>query len=127
MSDSQTTVAQLRQIVERFVDQRDWAVFHNPKNLAMSISIEAAELMEHFQWLSAEQAYEAAEIQEKREEIADEMSDILAYLLAMANRLDMDLSTALENKMVKNRQKYPSEEYRGRFGPDDPRGADAPE
>ena len=60
MSDAETTVAQLRQIVDAFVAERDWGQFHTPKNLAMSLAIEAAELMEHFQWLTPEQSWQAA-------------------------------------------------------------------
>jgi NTP pyrophosphatase (non-canonical NTP hydrolase) len=119
-NDATTTVAHLRNVVEQFVDCRDWHQFHTPKNLAMSMAIEAAELMEHFQWLTPEQSRAVAGQPEKLAEVADEMADVLCYLLAMANELGLDLAAALESKMVKNARKYPEEEYRGRFGPDDP-------
>lgn len=120
MSDSETTLAELRRIVAEFVDRRDWHQFHTPKNVAMSLSIEAAELMEHFQWLTAEQSRAVAERPERLSAVAEELADVLCYVLAMANELGLDLSTALRHKMEKNEQKYPAPQYRGRFGPDDP-------
>jgi NTP pyrophosphatase (non-canonical NTP hydrolase) len=121
MPDPQTTVTELREIVEQFVDQRDWRQFHSPKNLSMSMAIEAAELMEHFQWLSADESRAVADNSEKLAEVADELADVLCYTLAMANQLGLDLSTAVRNKMTKNEAKYPADEYRGRYGPEDQR------
>ncbi|OHB85480.1 MAG: NTP pyrophosphohydrolase [Planctomycetes bacterium RBG_16_64_12] len=121
MTDSKTTIAELRRIVDEFVGQRDWHQFHTPKNLAMSLSIEAAELMEHFQWLTAEQSRAVAGRPEKLAAVAEELADVLCYVLAMANELGLDLSTALGRKMQENAKKYPAPEYRGRFGPEDPR------
>lgn len=120
MSDAETTVAQLRELVEQFVTQRDWRQFHTPKNLAMALAIEAAELMEHFQWLTPEQSRALADQPAPLSEVADELADVLCYVLAMANELGLDLSAAIRQKMVKNEQKYPAEEYRGRYGADDP-------
>jgi NTP pyrophosphatase (non-canonical NTP hydrolase) len=120
MTDTTATIAQLRRIVEEFVDRRDWHQFHTPKNLAMSMAIEAAELMEHFQWLTPEQSRDVAHQPEKLGEVAEELADVLCYLLAMANELGLDLAGALERKMVKNARKYPAEAYRGRYGPEDP-------
>lgn len=120
MNDATTTISHLRHVVEQFVDRRDWHQFHTPKNLAMSMAIEAAELMEHFQWLTPEQSRAVPGQSEKLAEVADEMADVLCYLLAMANELGLDLAGALASKMVKNAKKYPVEEYRGLFGPDDP-------
>lgn len=120
MTDPQTTVAELRELVREFVDQRDWHRFHTPKNLAMSLSIEAAELMEHFQWLTAEQSRAVTGQPDRLAAIGEELADVLCYVLAMANELGLDLATALCDKMAKNAQKYPASEYRGRFGPDDP-------
>ncbi len=127
MTDSETTLAELRRLVDEFVDQRDWHQFHTPKNLAMSLSIEAAELMEHFQWLTAEQSRAVAQRPEQLSAVGEELADVLCYALAMANELGLDLSTALRGKMEKNAQKYPAREYRGRFGPDDPNPAAEPE
>ncbi|NUQ62604.1 MAG: nucleotide pyrophosphohydrolase [Pirellulales bacterium] len=120
MSDTQTSVAQLRQIVEEFVAQRDWHQFHTPKNLAMSLAIEAAELMEHFQWLTAEQSRAVAEQSDRLAEVGEELADVLCYALAMANELGLDIATIIRQKMAKNAAKYPADKYRGLFGPDDP-------
>jgi dCTP diphosphatase len=119
MSDSTTTIADLKQLVNDFVDQRDWHRFHAPKNLAMSLAIEAAELMEHFQWISAEESRRAADQPDRLAHIGDELADVLCYALAMTNELGLDLSTAVRNKLVQNARKYPAEEYRGRYGPED--------
>lgn len=123
MTDKTTTLAELRGIVERFVAERDWRQFHTPKNLAMSLSVEAAELMEHFQWLTAEQSRAVAGQDDKLAAVAEELADVFCYVLAMANELGLDLSTALRRKMAKNERKYPAPKYRGRFGPDDPNPA----
>jgi NTP pyrophosphatase (non-canonical NTP hydrolase) len=123
MPDTETTLMALRQVVRQFVDERDWHPFHSPKNLAMSLAIEAAELMEHFQWLTVEQSRAVVEDPAKRAAVADELADVLCYVLAMANQLQLDLSTAIGEKMAKNARKYPVSEYRGRFGPDDPNRA----
>ena len=105
-SDSRTTVDELRQIVRTFVAERHWEKFHNAKNLSMSIAIEAAELMEHFQWLTTDETL-SGEGQDLAE-IADELADVTCYVLAMANVLNIDLTQAVTRKMVKNRIKYPA-------------------
>ena len=117
MSDSTTTVAQLRDIVRRFVDERDWKQFHSPKNLSMSLAIEVAELMEHFQWIDIGESREIGEDAGKLAEVREEMADVLCYLLAIANELEIDLSDAMRDKMVKNAVKYPAELSRGRYDP----------
>src|SRR5919197_1539471 len=114
--DSSTTLADLRDLVRRFVDERDWRQFHTPKNLAMSLAIEAAELMEHFQWLTPEQSRAMAGDAGKVAEVGEELADVLCYALAMANELGLDVADAVARKMVKNAVKYPAEEYRGRYG-----------
>jgi dCTP diphosphatase len=114
MPDANTTVAELRALVRHFVDQRDWQQFHAPKNLAMSLAIEAAELMEHFQWISPEESREIAAEPAKLAEVSDELADVLCYALAMANQLNIDLSAAIRGKMKKNEEKYPADEFRGR-------------
>ena len=119
MSDSITTLAELKQLVDDFVDRRDWHRFHTPKNLAMSLAIEAAELMEHFQWISAEESRRVAGDADRLAAVGEELADVLCYALAMANELGLDLSTAMRRKIAKNEQKYPAEEYRGRYGPED--------
>ena len=121
MSDSTTTVAALKQLVDDFVDRRDWHRFHAPKNLAMSLAIEAAELMEHFQWISAEESRQVAGNEERISAVGEELADVVCYALAMANELGLDLSTTVRRKIAKNELKYPVEEYRGRYGPEDRR------
>jgi len=117
MADASTTIADLRQIVRQFVDERDWRQFHSPKNLSMSLAIEAAELMEHFQWIDAAESRRVGDDPAKRAEVCDEMADVLCYLLALANELEIDLSDAMRDKMIKNAAKYPVELSRGRYDP----------
>lgn len=114
-SDHETTLADLRELVREFVDERDWQQFHSPKNLSMSMAIEVGELMEHFQWLSIDESNEVAQDRGAVAAAGEEVADVLCYLLGLANQLDLDLSQALRAKMVKNREKYPAERYRGRF------------
>ena len=119
MADTTTTVAELRELVRRFVDERDWNQFHTPKNLAMSLAIEAAELMEHFQWLTPEQSQAVAGDAGKLHDVGEELADVLCYALAMANSLNLDLAEAVRKKMVRNAAKYPADQFRGRYGHDD--------
>ena len=121
MSDDQTTIHELRQLVEQFVCQRDWHQFHTPKNLAIALAVEAAELMEHFQWLDPQESRAVAHDPLRRAAAGEELADVICYALAMANELGLDLSTAIARKIAKNEQKYPVEEYRGRYGPEDTR------
>ncbi|MCS7237062.1 MAG: nucleotide pyrophosphohydrolase [Thermoguttaceae bacterium] len=121
MDDQSTTLAQLREMIQRFVAERDWGQFHTPKNLAMSLAIEAAEVMEVFQWLTPEESWSLREECPEKEALCDELADVLAYLLAISNQLNIDLASALKRKMAKNEAKYPVEEYRGRYGPRDNR------
>jgi NTP pyrophosphatase (non-canonical NTP hydrolase) len=115
MPDTTETIAQLRQAVQAFVDERDWRQFHTPKNLAMSLAIEAAELMEHFQWLDLPESVARGSDPAHRDAIADEMADVCCYLLSLANALELDLSSAVKSKLVKNAVKYPADQCRGRF------------
>jgi dCTP diphosphatase len=121
MTDAHETIGELRQLVERFVAERHWQPFHTPKNLSMALAIEAAELMEHFQWLDAEESRGVADDAERREQVADELADVLCYALALANALGIEVGDAMRRKMVKNAQKYPADEYRGRWGAADRR------
>ncbi len=118
-TDTTTTVAALKRLVGEFVDQRDWHRFHAPKNLSMSLAIEAAELMEHFQWISTEQSRRVAQDAGRLAAVGEELADVVCYALAMANELGLDLSTVIRAKIAKNEQKYPAEEYRGRYGAED--------
>ena len=107
--DTTTTVAQIRDVVETFVAERQWHRFHNPKNLAMSLGIETGELMEHFQWLSLEEAAGIKDDPQRKHDVGEELADCLAYVLAMANAMEIDLSSTLAKKMIRNAQKYPVE------------------
>jgi dCTP diphosphatase len=115
--DAETTVDDLRQAVASFVDERDWQPFHSPKNLSMSIAIEAAELMERFQWLTPEGARVAANDPAERAAIADEVADVVIYCLSLSNALDLDVSAAVLDKLHTNEARYPAAEFRGRFRP----------
>ena len=115
MDDRTATMEDLRRLVAAFVTERDWQPFHDPKNLSASIAIEAAELMEHFQWLRSDELDAIFEDADSMAQIRDEAADILAYVISFAERMKIDLSSALEDKMKKNAVKYPSEKYRGRF------------
>lgn len=115
MADSDTKLDELKGLVRQFVDERAWQPFHSPKNLAMGIAVEAAELMECFLWLDLPASHEAAKDATKRQAIADEMADVFCYLLNLSNVIGIDLSDALRAKLVKNAQKYPAEKYKGKF------------
>ena len=121
MSDQTTTLDELRNEIRHFVLQRDWRQFHSPKNLAMALAIEAAELMEHFQWLDAEASRQLPRDEVKMAEVGEELADVFCYALAMANELQIDLSEVMRAKMVKNIAKYPVDQYRGRFEQEGPR------
>jgi NTP pyrophosphatase (non-canonical NTP hydrolase) len=104
-------LAQLRALVRQFVDERDWDQFHTPKNLSAALTVEAAELLEHFQWLQTGSADELGE--GKLRAVRHEMADVLVYLVRLADKLDVDLLAAVQEKMVLNREKYPAELVRG--------------
>ena len=116
--DDSTTVQSLRQLVFEFVEERNWKQFHSPKNLSMALAIEAAELMEHFQWITTEDSRQLDE--DAKSNVGEELADVLCYAFAIANELDIDVASTMQQKMIKNRRKYPVEDYRGRFGKDDP-------
>lgn len=97
--------------VRNFAAQRDWEQFHSPKNLVMALGVEAAELIEIFQWLSEEQSEQVSS--DTRKLIADEIADVQVYLVRLADRLDIDIAMAVTEKMKKNEEKYPSDLVRG--------------
>jgi len=115
VNDNDTTVGALRQAVHGFVNDRDWRPFHTAKNLSMSIAIEAAELMEHFQWLTPDEAQAALDKPAERAAVAGELADIVIYCLSLSNALDLDISSAVLGKLQTNEQRYPAGEFRGRF------------
>ncbi|MBX3394190.1 MAG: nucleotide pyrophosphohydrolase [Phycisphaerae bacterium] len=115
MTDETATIADLKRLIQEFVNERDWSQFHTPKNLSMSIAIEAAELMEHFQWTEGGGSSRPTDDPVVMQEVREELADILCYALSFANALGIDVNDAVREKMVKNAAKYPSERYRGRF------------
>jgi dCTP diphosphatase len=102
---------ELRDKLRKFVAERDWDQFHSPKNLAMALSVEAAELVEHFQWLTEAESHRLAP--EKFAEVRDEMADVLVYLVRLADKLEVDLLAAAAAKIEKNALKYPADKVRG--------------
>ena len=102
---------ELRVVVAEFARERDWDQFHSPKNLAMALNVEAAELLEHFQWLSEEESM--APPSDRRQAIADEIADVLVYLVRLADRLNIDIDEAVVHKMQINSEKYPADKVRG--------------
>lgn len=99
MSDTQTTIQQMKERMKRFLKERDWEKHHTPKNVAMSIAIEAGELMEHFQWDDYSK--------QDKKEIESEFADIIAYCLSFASVCNIDVADAFEAKMKHNEKKYP--------------------
>ncbi|MCP3177513.1 nucleotide pyrophosphohydrolase [Desulfuromonas sp. KJ2020] len=112
MSDNQTTLQDLKEKMADFVRERDWEQFHTPKNLSMSIAIEAGELMEHFQWLTVEQSKNLSPA--ALQDIGEELADIVIYALSLANNLGLDMADTVLAKMEKNIRKYPSDQVRGK-------------
>ena len=101
----------LRDTLRAFTREREWDRYHTPKNLAMALIVEAAELAEHFQWLTAEESQSPQD--GRREKIRDELADVLIYLVELADTLDVDLAAAARDKIGKNALKYPVEKARG--------------
>ncbi|MFL9897910.1 nucleotide pyrophosphohydrolase [Paraburkholderia fungorum] len=107
----QSDLANLRDLVRQFADERDWDKFHTPKNLATALSVEASELLEPFQWLTSGDKSELDE--GKQTAIRHEMADVLLYLVRLADKLDVDLYQACLEKIDINHAKYPAEKVRG--------------
>ncbi len=105
--DSRTTVAFLRRAVREFQQARNWDQQQSPKSVAMSIAIEAAELMEHFQWLSLGESDEYMRDPVKRAEVAAELADVFIYCLCFANRTGIDLAEAVDSKLKTNAERWP--------------------
>lgn len=106
-----TDLLMLRDRLRAFAAERDWEQFHSPKNLSMALMVETAELMEHFQWLTEAQSNEPDAA--SKEAIADELADVLLYLVRLSDRLDVDLRETALRKLEKNAVKYPAEQVRG--------------
>jgi NTP pyrophosphatase (non-canonical NTP hydrolase) len=108
---SEDRLTELQRRLAAFATARDWDQFHSPKNLAMALSVEAAELLEEFQWLTEEQS--RALDSERRERVRLEMADVLIYLLRLADKLGVDLQSAATDKIALNELKYPADRVRG--------------
>ncbi len=115
-SDQQSTIGQLRTAVDQFVSARDWYIYHSPKNLAMSIAIEAAEMLEHFQWYTVEESIDRMQDVQVRAEVTEELADVLIYCLSFANATQIDVSSAIMQKLARNEDRFPVEKVRGRLG-----------
>jgi dCTP diphosphatase len=98
--------------IRAFNEARDWAQFHNPKDLAISLALEAAEVLEHFQWKSPEEM--RRHLSDNNEQVADELADVLYWVLLMSDYFKIDMVEAMDRKMTQNEAKYPAEKARGR-------------
>lgn len=105
------TLEQLKEKLRQFATDRDWDQFHSPMNLSMALITEAAELVEHFQWLTEDQSRDLS--REKLAEIELELADIQIYLVRLADKLDLDLMTGVDKKLELNAKKYPADKVRG--------------
>ena len=99
---------QFKEEVNLFVEERDWSQFQTPKNLSMALAVESSELLEIFQWLTASESQEINNSAFPKKEIQNELADILAYLLRLADVLEIDLELAIQNKIAINAKKYPA-------------------
>lgn len=104
-------IEDLSKEVVKFRDDRDWKQFHNPKDSSISLLLEATELLEHFQWKNGEDLNEY--VNKNKDQIADELADILYWILLISNDLNIDMSKAFMQKLIKNNQKYPIEKSKG--------------
>lgn len=110
--DEKTTISELKLKVKEFIDKRDWGKFHDVKELSLALSVEASELLEHFRWLKDEEI--TKKLNEKREDIEDELADITYFVLRIAEMNDIDLTKAIERKLNKNNDKYPINKVKGK-------------
>ena len=111
MKVNETDFDRIKRMVRQFVVEREWDQFHTPKNLSMALIVEAAEMVEHFQWLTEEQSSNLD--QKKLAEIELELADIQIYLLSLAEKLQLDVIAAVEKKLALNAQKYPVDKAKG--------------
>lgn len=112
-NDSNVTIDELKGIIKKFCEDRDWDQFHNPKDLSVAVITEASELLEIFRFKSDEEAEGFLSNPGKREAVADELADILYFVLRFAQKYDIDLSSEFYRKMELNNQKYPQDKFKG--------------
>ena len=115
MIDKETSMDALKNFVENFIKERAWTKFHSPKNISMALAIEASELMDIFKWDTDKDSNMKMSEGITRQEAIDELADIIIYAIAFANRNNIDISSAIEQKMKKNEKKYPVDQYKGHF------------
>lgn len=115
MSNSKVTLQEIKARIKRFIKERDWEQYHSPKNLSMSIAIEAAELMEHFQWLTMGQSKKLLKDKKKRIEIEDELADIAIYILDFCNLFGINIEKSILKKLEKTAKKYPVRLVKGKM------------
>jgi dCTP diphosphatase len=113
-NDQNTVVKALIIEVREFLHERDWEKYHTPKDLAESICIEAAELLQLFQWIKPEESNQFKNDPSKINQIREELADVVIYCLSMANTLSLDLTKAVLNKIKQNKEKYPTDRYKGK-------------
>lgn len=111
--DDKTTIKQLKELVKEFCEEREWDQYHNAKDLAIGIITESSELLEHFRFKSLEEINDFFKDKTKTEEISEELADVLFFILRLAQRYDIDLSSEFQKKMGKNTKKYPMEKAKG--------------
>lgn len=111
MTPQKAQLVELRDLIRAFTLERDWDQFHTPKNLAMALTVEVAELLEHFQWLNSGMAQELKE--ETLLQVKHEVADVLIYLIRFADKMEIDLDQAVREKLVLNNEKYPANKVRG--------------
>ena len=113
MKDKERKMQEIKDFIKKYCDERDWDQFHGAKDLAVALSIEASELLEHFRFKSEKEVEDLFKDPKKREEIGDEMADVLYFLFRMAQKYNVDLADAFDKKMEKNTKKYPVEKAKG--------------
>jgi len=112
-NDKNTSISYFKKIVKEFSEQRDWDQFHNAKELTTGIVTESSELLQHFRFKSYQQVDDMFDDPKLREEISEEISDVLFFLIRLAQKYDIDLTTEFNNKMSKNKKKYPIDKVKG--------------
>jgi NTP pyrophosphatase (non-canonical NTP hydrolase) len=113
--DEKVTIAQLKNEIKNFIEEREWKKYHKPKDLAISISIEAAELLENFQWLTNQEIKQKLKDPEKLGKIKSELADVIVYAFSLSNRLSFDVSEIISGKIKENKKKYPVEKIKGKY------------
>lgn len=111
MADQDVLINEVKEKIENFIEKRNWIEDHNPKNLSMSIAIEAAELMEIFQWISIEEGWKIKETKEF-EYLKEEIADVLIYTFSLCNQLNIDISKSIYDKMGKNETRFPVDKFK---------------